>query len=67
MSLGSAPVICLLIRRSQRLELSVSLNVDGVRQIDAELNGYFSGSQLQGVTLTGAEHLADLRSNSRTF
>lgn len=58
MSLGSAPVISLLIRRSQRLGLSVHLNVSGITDVDEGLNSYLSGWQVQGVTLTGSHHLA---------
>ena len=51
MSLGCAPVINLLIRRSQKLGLSVHFNVSGITDVDPELNRYVSRWRAQGVAV----------------
>jgi hypothetical protein len=54
MSLGSTPFLTLLIRRSRKLGLSVTLDLDEVTGVDREVVRHLLIWQAEGVTLSGA-------------
>lgn len=58
MSLGSVPIIDLLIRRSRRLGLSVRLDMTRITTLDGELARHVCAWRQEGVTLCGTSHLA---------
>jgi hypothetical protein len=51
---GSTPLLNLLICRSRRLGLSVTLDLDEVTRVDREVVRYLLAWQAEGVTLSDA-------------
>jgi hypothetical protein len=54
MSLGSIPLLALLIRQATRLGLSVTLDLGKVTEIDEMVASQLSAWAMQGVTLSSA-------------